>query len=280
MTRNRLILWAATAAVLSRSAAGWAADSPRFDAVALHLQRDHEMLSLEQFSANGTHISRGSVDFVRVPMLSMIRSAYGVEEFQIRHAAWMESKYSGRATFPAERPADQVPDMLRAMLEERFGLRGHIEKRVAKVWLLEQAPGGTKLAEPSGKPLGVPGMPLGWSQVAPGQAKRRGNANPEIEWLVMSKGTMRIFSILLSKEAKRPVLDRTGLTGEYDVNVEVANAYPRKIPPPSMTPPVAVILDPPLVLGPALKKLGLKFRESREAVEFMIIDAVPSLTPK
>jgi len=235
------------------------------------------MLDLEQASAVGTHIAPGSVSFVRVSMKSMIRRAYGVEEFQIPPAAWMENRYTGRATFPKETPLEHVPQMMRTMLEERFGLRAHIESKVVRVWLLEQAPGGAKLSKPSGKPLGVPGLPLFLSQVTPGTAQRVGNADPDREWLLMSKGTLRTFCALLSKEAKRPVLDRTGLDGEYDVNVEVANAYRRNIPPPSMTPPLVHIPDPPLVLGPALKKLGLKFRESREPVEILVIDTPPSL---
>jgi uncharacterized protein (TIGR03435 family) len=166
--------------------------------------------------------------------------------------------------------------MLRTMLEERFGLRAHIESKVVKVWLLEQAPGGAKLSKPAGKPLGVPGLPLFLSQVTPGNARRMGNSDPNKEWLLMSQGTLRTFCALLSKEAKRPVLDRTGLDGEYDVNVEVANAFPRNLPPPSMTLPMVRVPDPPLVLGPALKKLGLKFRESREPVDLLIVDTPPS----
>jgi uncharacterized protein (TIGR03435 family) len=278
MTRNRLVLLASTAALFLEGA-GWAGDRPRFDAVSLRLQPGAFALSIEEYRATGTHIARGSVDFNRVFMLSMIRRAYGVEEYQIRHVAWMENRYSGRATFPEKTPLDQVPAMMRAMLEERFGLRAHIETKVVKVWLLEQAPGGAKLAKASGKALAVPGLPFG---VEIGRAERMWNSNPNKDWLVMSQSTMRTFCILLSKEAKRPVLDRTGLEGEYDVNVEVANAYPRHIPPPSMTPlpPMDPIPDPPLVLGPALKQLGLKFRESREPVEFLIIDAVPSIGPK
>ena len=278
MTRNRLALLAGTAALFLEGA-GWGGDRPRFDAVSLRLQPDNVALGIEEVSAVGTHIARGSVDFNRVRMFTMMRRAYGVQEYQIPHAAWMDRVYSGRATFPERTPLDQVPAMVRAMLEERFGLRAHIETKVVKVWLLEQAPGGAKLAKPSGKALGVSGVPFG---VELGGAERMGNSNPDKEWLLMSKGTMRTFCILLSKEAKRPVLDRTGLDGEYDVNVEVANAYPRQIPPPSMTPlpPAVHIEDPPLVLGPALKQLGLKFRESREPVESLFIDAVPSIGPK
>jgi uncharacterized protein (TIGR03435 family) len=277
MTRNGLRLSAVTVTAFSLAASAWAADRPRFDAVSLRLQPDMVALDLEQVRALGTHVAPGSVSFVRVSMKSMIRSAYGVEEFQIPPAAWVENRYTGRATFPKETPLDQVPQMVRTMLEERFGLRAHIESKVVKVWLLEQAPGGAKLSKPSGKPLGVPGLPLFLSQVTPGNAKRLGNSDPDKEWLLMSQGTLRTFCNLLSKEAKRPVLDRTGLGGEYDVNVEVANAYRRNIPPPSMTLPMVHVPDPPLVLGPALKKLGLKFRESREPVELLVIDTPPSL---
>ena len=278
MTRNRLVLLAGTVA-LSLAAPGWADDRPRFDAVALRLQPESVVQTIEEYSAVGTHIARGSVDFNRVAMLSMMRRAYGVQEYQIPHASWMERIYSGRATFSEKTPLDHVPAMMRTMLEERFGLRAHIETKVVKVWLLEAAPGGAKLAKASGKALAVSGLPFG---VELGRAERMWNSNPNKDWLVMSQSTMRTFCILLSTEAKRPVLDRTGLEGEYDVNVEVADAYPRQIPPPSMTPlpPAVHIENPPLVLGPALKQLGLKFRESREPVEFLIIDAVPSIAPK
>jgi uncharacterized protein (TIGR03435 family) len=278
MARNRLALLA-TATSLFLAAIAWADDRPRFDAVSLRLQPEFVLQTIEEFMATGTHIAPGSVDFNRVSMLSMIRRAYGVEEYQIRHVAWLENRYSGRATFPVKTPLDQVPAMVRTMLEERVGLRAHIETKVVKVWLLEQAPGGAKLAKASGKALGISGVPF---SVELGQAMRMVNSNPNKDWLVASQSTMRTFCILLSTEAKRPVLDRTGLDGEYDVDVEVANAYPRQIPPPSMTPlpPAVHIPDPPLVLGPALKQLGLKFRESREPVEFLFIEAVPSIGPK
>jgi len=279
MTRNGLGLSAVTVTAFSLAASAWAADRPRFDAVSLRQQPDRYTLDLEHVRALGTHVAPGSVSFVLVSMRAMIRRAYGVEEFQIPPAAWVENRYTGRATFPKETPSDQVPQMMRTMLEERFGLRAHIESKVVKVWLLEQAPGGAKLSPPSGKPLSVQGMPSFLAEVKLGEAKRKGNADPDREWLVMSQGTLRTFCNLLSKEAKRPVLDRTGLGGEYDVNVEVANAYRRYIPPPSMTLPTGGGRrpDPPLVLGPALKKLGLKFRESREPVELLVIDTPPSL---
>ena len=272
ITRAAAILFLTTAITAT------AADrQPKFDAVALRLQPDRIALDLDQVAALGTHIGRGTVDFVRVTMASMIGRAYGVEEYQLSPVPWLDNHYSGRATFPPDTPVDEVPQMIRTMLEERFGLRAHIERKVGKVWLLEQAPGGAKLAPPSGKPLRLPGMPF---PVTLGNARRKRNSDPEKEWLVMSKGTLRTFCILLSKEAKRPVIDRTGLDGEYDINVEVFNAYPRRIPPPSMTLPMEAIPNPPLVLAPALKKLGLKFRESHEPVDFLAVDAPPSLSPK
>jgi hypothetical protein len=47
------------------------------------------------------------------------------------------------------------------------------------------------------------------------------------------------------------------------------------IPPPSMspTPPIRRTPSPPLVLGPAVKKLGLKLRQASEPMEMLIIDA-------
>ena len=250
---------------------------PKFDAVTLHLQPDMVALDLDQAAAVGTHIGRGTVDFFRATMSLLVRRAYAVEEYQLPSANWLRNCYTGRATFPPETPADQVPQMLRTMLEERFGLRAHIESKVVKVWLLEQGPGGAKLSPPSGKPISLGRLPF---PVTPGNAKRMANADPEKDWLIMSSGTLQTFCILLSNEAHRPVIDRTGLKGEFDVNVDVSNAFPRRIPPPSMTLPMVRIPKPPLVLGPALKKLGLQFRESREPVDFLSVDTPPSVSPK
>lgn len=250
---------------------------PRFDAVSLRLEPNSYRLDLSKLDQHGLTYGPGTVNFYLASLSRMIRRAYGVELYQLPKAQWLSNKYSGRAVYSKEIAAEQVPAMVRNMLEERFGFRAHIEKKVVRVWLLEQAPGGAKLSPPSGKALRVPGIVLPGKL---GEAHRESNANGVKDWLTMSSGTIQTFCDLLSIEAGRPVVDRTGLVGRFDVFEEVYMAYPMKIPPPSMTLPTVKIETPPLVLGPALKRLGLRLRDGKEPIDFLVVDSEPSLMPK
>jgi len=246
----------------------------KFEAVSLRLEPHSYRLDVSKIDKHGLTYGPGTVDFYLATLSRMIRRAYGVEEYQLPKAEWLRNKYSGRAIYPKEISSEQIPSMLRTMLEERFGFRAHIEKKVVKVWLLEQAPGGAKLLPPSGKPMQVPGDPF---PLKLGEAWRVSIAAALHDWLAMNSGSMLTFCNLLSREAGRPVVDRTGLEGLFDIREEVHTAYPRQIPAPSMTIPRVTVENPPLVLGPALKRLGLRLRDGKAPVEFLVVDAEPSL---
>lgn len=263
-------------ALLGFSVFGWERQ-PHFEATSLRLQPDAYVLDVAKMDKIGLTYGNGTVDFYMASMSRMVRLAYGVKEYQLPRAKWFKNKYSGRATFSKETPAEEIPAMVRTMLEERFGFRAHIESKMAKVWLLEQGPGGAKLAPPSRKAMFTPGVPFP-SKL--GEADRTGNSDPQRGWLMMSSGTIQTFCDLLSKEAGRPVVDRTGLKGLFDIFEEVHYAFPMQVPPPSMTIPKVEIVQPPLVLGPVLKRLGLRFREGQAPVESLVVDSEPSLVPK
>jgi len=247
------------------------ATPPRFDAVSLRVAPD---ILADGDQPHGMIISRGTVDFKWVQLYGTILRAYDKKFYQVPSASWMMKMYSGRATFPPSTPLDQVPVMLRTMLQERFALKCHTETRMEKVWLLEQAPGGAKLTRASDHPAAAATGAPSFFRPEPGRTMKV-STDPNKAHLMMNKGKIPLFCNQLSTELKRAVLDRTGLQGEYDIDVEVALAYPKVIPPPTLapTPPVHRSDMPPLVLGPALKKLGLKLRPAKEPMEILIVDS-------
>ena len=82
---------------------------------------------------------------------------------------------------------------------------------------------------------------------------------------------MAELASLLEGEAQRLVIDRTGLTGNWDLEVAYTSERARTLP----------NVDPN---GPSLftaleEQLGLKLRPARGPVEVLVIDSVQQPTP-
>jgi len=96
--------------------------------------------------------------------------------------------------------------------------------------------------------------------------------------------TVAEFCLPLSGRLDRNVIDRTGITGTFDVHLELAPGVSRPLPPP---PPPVVSADPGaappappdpgdvfLAMQTGLQKLGLKLESAKSPVEFLVIDRV------
>ena len=95
----------------------------------------------------------------------------------------------------------QKGQMLQALLAERFGLRVHYESRIQSIDQLVVAKGGSKLKDwPAGKdPRGV-----SWGS---NRIRVQGEA-------------MERLAFCLSDVLGRTVVDKTGLTGKYDIDLK------------------------------------------------------------
>jgi uncharacterized protein (TIGR03435 family) len=203
--------------------------------------------------------------------------------------AWIKSemytvsaKAEGAATLP-----EMYGGMLQALLEERFKLKLHKETKEAPVYALTIAKGGLKI-----KPT-VEGscLPIDWKNL-PAEPKP-GQAPPNICGNQRMRGNGKTFNMsgagltmadiaggMLSNFLDRPVIDRTGVAGRFDVEMEFApdNSMPMFA---TMRPPTAPgdgmpsSSDP---MGPtiymALEKLGLKLEAVKGPVEMIVIDHV------
>ena len=235
--------------------------------------------------------------------LMLIRQAYQLQLSQIVGAPdWLSSDhFDVVAKAPGDVPPAQIQLMIRALLEERFKLAAHNETRDLEIYALvmtrnDGKPGpqlrpttvdcaafgrGRGGAPPPGGPaaggqgLGGRGGPA--APVTPGGPppcrQMVGPAN-----ITASGMTMAQLATTLSMRVGRTVVDRTGLTGSFDLDLSWT---PDQMPqmPPGALPPGAPPLPPIDPNGPSLftavqEQLGLKLESTKGPVEVLVIDSV------
>jgi uncharacterized protein (TIGR03435 family) len=158
--------------------------------------------------------------------------------------SWIDDTF-----FQIEAKAEGNPDkaqvrlMVQSLLEERFKLRMHTEKRPAVVYLLVVANGGHKL-QPAKDAQGnlVTSLPSAedyqkrWEQMQEGKPTSPAVlALPGTHYSVMKPSGHELIGRAMSMEkladalfgivGRRRVVDKTGLTGLYDFKVVYANPY-------------------------------------------------------
>jgi uncharacterized protein (TIGR03435 family) len=142
----------------------------------------------------------GRVGWKGVPLIVMIAQAYGVNEFQISGPDWLKSeRYEVSGKLPEGSTRRQVPEMVRAMLEDRFKLTAHKATREAPVYALSVAKGGSKLKPAQGQDGSMRGGP------------------GRITAIAVPVG---MLALQLSRTLDRPVLDETGVSGLFDMKLE------------------------------------------------------------
>jgi uncharacterized protein (TIGR03435 family) len=153
---------------------------------------------------------------------------------------------------------------VRAMLEDRFQLHTHRETRELPLYELLISKGGPKIKLvnlPSGQSTGSrPNVP-------PGAVSSRSGS------LVASAISMEQLITALSAVVGRPIIDKTGLTGTFEVNLR----YAPDAPIPQQTDSVALPgpADVEASIFTALQEqLGLKLESARGPVEVLVIDSV------
>lgn len=126
-------------------------------------------------------------------LLELVRLAY--ETSFVTGPDWLgTARYDIVANAPAGANPEEGPVRLRALLEERLGVKVHREKGERNVYALEAPRGAEKLAfDPDKKPE----FPAG------------NNA------FLLLNGDMRQWTEALSRMVDRPVIDRTGLKGTF-----------------------------------------------------------------
>jgi bla regulator protein blaR1 len=166
---------------------------------------------------------------------------------------------------PKDQQKEQLRLMMRALLADRFKLVMRQEKRELPVYALIVANGGPKLKVSTGPPPGLndgsdPAKPFDtskpyvtrWGGGDRGWIKGR---DGKIDELVTQLWTQREL-------AGRKVLDRTGLTGRYDIDLKWASVDDPRNP------------DGPSLFTAIQEQLGLKLDPVKAPVDVLVIDHI------
>ena len=236
-----------------------AADAdPSFD-VATIKPNDSGATRMQQLTVNGRNfkIRAGSLG-------DMLEFAFGIQGKQIVNAPdWLDKDRYDVDAVPDQDGAPnptQVRTMIRKLLQDRYGLKFHHDKRELSAFVLTVAKTGSKL-----KPTQLTG-PLPGLGISPGT----GGVT-----LRVVNGTMTDFSSFLQTLVlDRPVVDQTALTGKFDFNVTFTpddsqfNGH-------SPIPKPADGVEPAASLYEALtQQLGLKLTAEKTQVDVIVIDHV------
>ena len=110
------------------------------------------------------------IDFPNATLRYCIAYAYGLKEYQVSGPSWLsELRYDIVAKGPEGTLHDQLPDMMQALLAERFQLELHDETKEFSVFALTVGKNGPKLkASPPEPDGGSAGARFGMSMSATG----------------------------------------------------------------------------------------------------------------
>lgn len=230
-----------------------------------------------------------------VSLLLLIAAAYRVGDYQILGAkGWMsgdrwfiEAMTAGGAADPpsAAPPFLNVPDRmaarLRSLLEDRFQLKTHRENREMQVYVLTVGRNGAKLPSVEPPPAQSAPPPAMRAPLRPNGAIPESFAPPPGSTvagpgvIVASAISMSQITLLLQRLMDLPVVDRTGLTGYFNVRLQFdPETAPRTAASASQPAPLTAG-DPaaPPLLTAIQDQLGLKLERRKEPVEVLAIDS-------
>src|SRR4030095_7735393 len=153
----------------------------------------------------------------------IIMLAYGVGGKQLAGPRWLTelttdptqvTRFEIIAKVPENATRDQVPLMLQKLLEDRFKLKVHRESRLTDVYSLEVSPKGHKLITTVADGRRTPGC----SRAIGGGEDY--SAAAECYNVTMTQLALQLPALAAAYLREGAVVDRTGLTGGYDLRLE------------------------------------------------------------
>ena len=218
--------------------------------------------------ANQVTVSwQGNVTMINVPLRAIVQYAYGINTPSriVGYPDWTNvERFDIQATLPqGVSGVEQIRPMLQALLADRFRMVSRLERREVQGYALVKHRADGRLG-PNLKPS---------KAICAG---RGGTPNPDaVPCGVRPGGAGRILLVgipvaqlapLISLVVQRPVVDRTGIEGLYDVEL-------------TFTPEAPIGSDLANPGAPSLftalqEQLGLKLDAEREIVDVLVIEKI------
>jgi len=256
--------------------------------------RSFEVASVKQNKSGERFMQMGGppgrFTATNVPLQQLIQLAYQIQPFQIVGGPnWIASdrfdivaKAAGDVPPPTPGVAGPMQLMMRTLMADRFKLTLHNEQREMPIYALVLAKADGKLG-PQLKPSTTDCAAL------MGAAARRGGPPPPPSFNEPMQCGMRVFpgalsaggfplsqlTQFLSSAVQRIVVDRTGLTGNFDLNMTwTPDQMPqgRGDPPPGAPPLPAIDPNGPSIFTAVQEQLGLKLESTKAPVDVLVID--------
>jgi uncharacterized protein (TIGR03435 family) len=217
-----------------------------------------------------------------VSLKMLIQGAYGIREDLISGApSWADSarfdidaKVAGSDVDALKKlTPEQRRLILRPLLADRFKLKVHLETKQLPVYDLVLAKDGSKLKEAN------PGNTYANGIKGPDGVSRGGMMRVGPGQLTAQAVPMTNLANMLSQQLHRTVLDKTGLTGKYDLDL---NWTPDQGSDPMFKGPesgqhssdAAPDSSGPSIFTALQEQLGLKLQSAKGPVETLVIDHV------
>lgn len=228
--------------------------------------------------------ARGSqVHIAWASLVDLVNMAYRVKRYQISGPSWLGADhFTVDAKIPDGFTARHVPEMLQSLLDVRFGMKSHWEKKEVPVYTM-----GLSRPEPNLKEVTAPGDQLSFpiGNINGGRSVIDFGSGSTFAFgdnmLDAKKLNLDQFTEWFSNFLDRPVLNTTNLKGYYDFQLKLtARDF--------QTMWMWAVINgganvPPLVnvdalslesLPNALKNLGLKLERGKGFIDVLVIDSV------
>lgn len=206
--------------------------------------------------------SHGQLTASNVTVRMLIQKGFHLKQFQISGGPeWLDTeRYDIAAkTERADISDDNLWLSLEPLLADRFRLRFHRTTKQLPVYSLVTGKGGPKLKAHTGD-----------DELAVRISAGSGRAKLEAK-----KASMVRFADALGGFMDRTVLDKTGLSGEYDVRLEWAQDHPGE----ESASMLGTLREELGLTGPSIftalqEQLGLRLESAKGPVEIIVVDSV------
>jgi len=195
---------------------------------------------------SGIEENPSAIRVENLPLKALIETAYGVRDYQFSGPGWLGTeRYDVIAKPPSGFTHAQLQPLLQALLADRFKLRAHHESKEMGIFEVRVAQSGLRLQEST-------------------RPRTFFTARPAL--VSGTRVSMRELAGAFSRLLDREVIDQTGLSGVYDVNVQWT--------PDSATGDLGVSL-----FTAVQEQLGLKLESTKGRVDVIVVDHVERPTP-
>lgn len=212
-------------------------------------------------------------------LLDLVRYAFERSGFDVEGGPdWVSSaRFDVTAKAEMAVTAAEMRSMTRRLLEDRFALKTHTEMRNIDVFAIVVArSGGTIGSQLKRSSLDCAPFITGAKPISESPVDESGGslcraltvAGGTVAWMTFRGAPLAQLAQRLQGMVRRPVFDRTGLTGAFDFDLKF-----------TPDPAAAQRADFPSLTAALEEQLGLKLEPRRESIEVMVIDDAQPPTP-